>query len=128
VNLPWIARRHHEEIKTLCGRLISDRDERIRQLEAERRMLWDKICLLGIGAPVFAVEAAAVEEKAEAGKNGPETAAEPVAPAVAPAMMRPSAIMRRMDRLAEERYLRKAHPSRANEEVVAMLDRIDREE
>jgi hypothetical protein len=33
-----------------------------------------------------------------------------------------------MDRLAEERYLRKAHPSRANEEVVAMLDRIDREE
>jgi hypothetical protein len=125
VNLPWIARRHHEEIKTLCGRLISDRDERIRQLEAERRMLWDKICLLGIGAPVFAVEAAAAEEKAEPGKSGPETA---VAAPVAPAPMRPSAIMRRMDRLAEERYLRRSHPSRANEEVVAMLDRIDREE
>ncbi|MBZ5524792.1 MAG: hypothetical protein LAP21_21345 [Acidobacteriia bacterium] len=117
MNLPWIARRHYEEIKTLCGRLISDRDERIRQLEAERRMLWDKICLLGIGAPVFAA-VAPVEEKEEASKSGPEAA---------PLMMRPSAIMRRMDRLAEERYLRKTHPSRANEEVVAMLDRIDRE-
>jgi len=123
MKLPWIARRHHEEIKTLCGRLISDRDERIRALEAERRMLWDKICLLGIGAPVFAA-AAVAEEKDEGNKSGTTV---PVMPAAAPAMMRPSAIMRRMDRLAEERYLRKVHPSRANEEVTAMLDRIDRE-
>ena len=29
-------------------------EQRIAELEQERKMLWDKICLLGIGAPAFA--------------------------------------------------------------------------
>jgi hypothetical protein len=120
MKLPWISRRHHEEVSVLCGRLIGDRDERIRQLEAERRMLWDKICLLGIGAPVFAPVAPPEAQESESKQSPPGPAA--------PVTMRPSAIMRRMDRLAEARYLRKVHPSRANEEVVAaMFDQIDRE-
>lgn len=124
MKLPWISRRHHEEVGALWGRLIGDRDERIRQLEAERRMLWDKICLLGIGAPVFAAVVLPEEKEKEKEK---EEETRPAASGSASATLRPSAIMRRMDRMAEERYLRKVHPSRGSEEVVAMLDRIDRE-
>ncbi len=118
MKLLWISRRHHEEVGALCGRLIADRDARIRELEAERRMLWDKICLLGIGAPVFAAVVLPEEKEKEE---------EPKPAASSSVTLRPSAIMRRMDRMAEERYLRKVHPSRGSEEVVAMLDRIDRE-
>ena len=120
MKLPLISRRHHEEVGALCGRLIAERDARIRELEAERRMLWDKICLLGIGAPAFAAVVLPEEEEKEK-----DAEARPAASASA--TLRPSAIMRRMDRMAEERYLRKVHPSRGSEEVVAMLDRIDRE-
>ena len=127
MKFPWISRKHHEEVTALCGRLIADRDERIRQLESERRMLWDKICLLGIGAPAFAVTAPATDSAGEETKEPRASSAEASAPVV-PANMRPSAIMRRMDRLAEARYLRKVHPSRANEEVVAaMFDQIDKD-
>jgi hypothetical protein len=43
-----------------------------------------------------------------------------------PMLHRPSQIMRRMDRLAEQRWLRKIHPARAAEDerdnVMAQLD------
>ena len=45
---PFISRDRYLEMMTL-------KDQRIAELEEERRMLWDKICLLGIGAPVFAL-------------------------------------------------------------------------
>src|SRR5947209_12966348 len=50
---PFIWRGRQVAESELWGRIIEEKNEHIRQLEAERRLLWDKICLLGIGAPVF---------------------------------------------------------------------------
>lgn len=108
----WIFRRHHEEVGALAARLISDRDERIRQLEAERRMLWDRLCMFGIGAPVFGVSAPP-EEIPTAEKQSQVTVKAP--------LRRPSEIMRHQDALAQGRYERKQHPSRENEPVATML-------
>ena len=39
---PFVSRARYQEMAAL-------KDQRIAELENERRMLWDKICLLGIG-------------------------------------------------------------------------------
>ena len=104
---PFLSRGRHIAEADLWGRIIEEKNEHIKQLEAERRMLWDKVCLLGIGTPVFAPLA---EEEV---KQGDEPKSKP-AGNVVPTPMRPSAIMRRMDRLAEARWLRKMNPSAAN--------------
>ncbi len=59
----FISRSRHNAECQLWARLIDAKDQRIRELEAERRLLWDKICLLGIGAPLFSpLPGAAPEE------------------------------------------------------------------
>src|SRR5436305_11654373 len=51
LNWPLMSRARHDAEAELWGRISSEKDESIKKLEAERRLLWDKICLLGIGAP-----------------------------------------------------------------------------
>ena len=111
---------------------IGYRDRRIAELEAERRMLWDKICLLGIGAPVFDGINASRSDDPRHGGTGPvmgrsgdpenvqdlesqSASHSSVKPEVG-IHHRPSMIMRRMDRLAEERWLRKVRPARVAEQ------------
>ncbi len=92
---PFVSKARYQEMTAF-------KDQRIAELEEERRMLWDKVCLLGIGAPAFAP---IIQEQA-AQKDAEDTST--TAPAGIPAVsMRPSAIMRRMERLAEARWLKK---------------------
>lgn len=104
---PFISIARHIAEAELWSRIIEEKNQHINQLEAERRMLWDKVCLLGIGTPVFASLA---EEKG----NQEEVPNPKPAGNVMPTPMRPSAIMRRMDRLAEARWMRKINPSAVN--------------
>jgi hypothetical protein len=93
---PFVSRDRYQEMTAL-------KDRRIAELERERRMLWDRICLLGIGAPAFAPtppEEPSQKDDAQGKPTKPP-------PGTAAVSMRPSAIMRRMDRLAEARWLRK---------------------
>ena len=101
---PLISRVRHDAESQFWARIVEEKEEQIRKLEAERRLLWDKICLLGIGAPVFAPlpdEEPRQQEEPKSKTTG----------STMPTPMRPSAIMRRMDRLAEARWLRKINPS-----------------
>jgi hypothetical protein len=111
----FISRSRHDAEYQLWSRLLESKELRIRELEAERRLLWDKICLLGIGAPLFTPVPGIEPESSE------EKQATPAAP------MRPSAIMRRQDRLAEDRWLRRMRPGKAAEperqRVMAQFDR-----
>ncbi len=92
---PFVSKARYQEMKAF-------KDQRIAELEEERRMLWDKVCLLGIGAPAFAP---IIQE--QAAQNDAEDTST-TAPAVTAALsMRPSAIMRRMERLAKARWLKK---------------------
>ena|SRR5205809_7865926 len=105
MTLPFVSRDRYQELSIL-------KDQRIAELEQERKMLWDKICLLGIGAPAFAP----TPQEAPVEKN--DSRSQPTKPPAAVALsMRPSAIMRRMDRLAEARWLQKLYPSRINENL-----------
>lgn len=89
---PFVSKARYREMAAL-------KDQRIAELESERRMLWDKVCLLGIGAPAFAP---IIQE--QPAQNDDAVSAIPTVPAVS---MRPSAIMRRMERLAEAKWLEK---------------------
>lgn len=93
---PFVSRARYQEMAAL-------KDQRIAELEDERRMLWDKICLLGIGAPAFAP----VIQEQPTQKDGPENKSTAAPGATTAFSMRPSAIMRRMERLAEARWMRK---------------------
>lgn len=104
---PFISLARHVAEAELWGRIIEEKNEQIKHLEAERRLLWDKICLLGIGAPVFVP--LAEDEVKHQEESKPKSAS-----SVMPTPMRPSAIMRRMDRLAEARWMRKINPSIVN--------------
>lgn len=102
---PFVLKARYQEMVAL-------KDQRIAELENERRMLWDKICLLGIGAPVFAPMTQ--EQPAQPNDSEDKSTKAPTVPAVS---MRPSAIMRRMERLAEARWLgrRTQQANRANQ-------------
>jgi len=101
---PWISSARYEAEATLWLKLLAAREERIKELEQERRLLWDKICLLGIGAPLFS-PVAEPEKTQEPEKK--QSRPEP------PKFIRPSQIMRHMDRIAEARWLRKSFPAMA---------------
>ena len=97
---------------------IGERDHRIAQLEAERRMLWDKILNAAFqpkdedecqAPPTESESEVEATEVQEAVPEKPQAGHEPMP-------HRPSQIMRRMDRLAQERWLRKLHPAKAAEE------------
>jgi hypothetical protein len=103
---PFISRSRHNAECQLWARLIDTKDQRIRELEAERRLLCDKICLLGIGAPLFSPLPGIEPEESGKDERPPSQPAVP---------MRPSAIMRRQDRLAEDRWLRRMRPGKAAE-------------
>jgi|SRR5947209_7686366 len=91
MQLPFVSRNRYTEMLCL-------KNQQIARLEAERRLLWDKLSLLGIGATVFS----------SAPKETPPNA--PAAQALKPirtSSPRPSTIMRRMDRMMEVKWLRK---------------------
>lgn len=118
MHLPFVSLSRFDDMLREKNIQIGYRDRRIAELEAERRILWDKICLLGIGAPVF--EGANLH-----GARAPEgTGQDQQSPlesrssskAEITSHYRPSMIMRRMDRLAEEKWLRKVRPAKAAEQ------------
>ena len=51
----FLTRSHHEDIIREKNLQIGYRDHRIAELEAERKLLWDKLCLLEIGEAIFDV-------------------------------------------------------------------------
>jgi len=120
---PFVSRSRFDDMLREKNTQIGYRDRRIAELEAERRMLWDKICLLGIGAPMFheaeSQEIGASSHPRQAGMSRDISASEkqedPTSKAVTTAPRLPSMIMRRMDRLAEERWLRKVRPAKTLE-------------
>ena len=141
---PFISRARFDDMLREKNTQIGDRDRRISELEAERRMLWDKLCLLGIGAPLFdCVEDRGGQFRGEDNgrslsrlKPGDDAenydATHQHSPeAGVSGSRRPSQIMRRMDRVAEARWLRKMHPAKAAEherdEVIRQLDAAHRE-
>ena len=119
MRLPLVSRARHEELKAAYERMVAALAAQLEELKAERRILWDKICLLGIGAPMFG---ALPEEPVAEEKTDKKQVERP-----APLPQRPSAIMRRMDRLAEGRWLRKLHPAANNKPLMDQLDEIDRQ-
>ena len=119
---PWISSARHEAESALWLKLLAACEERIKELEQERRLLWDKICLLGIGAPMFSPVAELEKtQEPEKKQSSPE----------APRFIRPSQIMRHMDRVAEARWLRKCFPAMAakldRDKVMNKFDGIDGE-
>lgn len=141
---PFVSRARFDDMLREKNAQIGDRDRRISELEAERRMLWDKLCLLGIGAPVFegADDPGSQFRGEDNGRSQPRQksgadignyeATQLLPPeAGAPGSRRPSQIMRRMDRVAEARWLRKIHPAKAAEqerdEVRRQLDAAHRD-
>ncbi len=114
---PFVSRARHDEMKELTGRLIADRDQRIADLEADRRLTINYLTKMGIGHPLY-VPMPEVQAETPEAEGQKKSAKQPEATV----NMRPSAIMRRMDRMAEERYLRKVHPSRENAPIAEMLE------
>ncbi|HEY6251483.1 MAG TPA: hypothetical protein VI685_16110 [Candidatus Angelobacter sp.] len=114
--MSFISRSRFDDMLREKNTQIGYRDRRIAELEAERRVLWDKICLLGIGATVFqesvgqATATAQAPQQTEASEPSKEAGKFETIPARLPSM-----IMRRMDRLAEERWLRKVRPAKTAE-------------
>ena len=93
MKFPLVSRDRYHEMLALHRQRIAD-------LEAERRILWDKICLLGIGAPIFAPISQSKPVATRDGSNQPP-------PNIRIGSMRPRTLMRRMDRVAEDRWLRR---------------------
>jgi len=116
--LPFVSISRFDDMLREKNAQIGYRDRRIAELEAERRMLWDKICLLGIGAPVFEGVTPPRSGGPETVRQEPQSQPDSHAPAKAESIShhRPSMIMRRMDRLAEAKWLRKTHPARTAEQ------------
>ena len=119
---PWISSARHEAESALWLKLLAAHEERIKELEQERRLLWDKICLLGIGAPMFSPVAEPEKTpEPEKKESRPE----------APKFIRPSQIMRHMDRVAEARWLRKSFPAKAakqdRDKAMRKFDAVDGE-
>lgn len=125
---PFVTLTRFDDMLREKNTQIADRDRLIAELQADRRMLWDKIlnaAFCPVEKPPSAAEdktpapqLPAMEESASetpASRNHQE-----------PVLHRPSQIMRRMDRLAEQRWLRKIHPAKAAEDerdiVMAQLD------
>src|ERR1700746_228856 len=120
----FISRSRFDEMLREKNTQLGYRDRRIAELEAERRMLWDKICLLGIGATLFdganpsrsgdpVIERSGDPENIQGLQS--QSSSHTSLKREAAIHHRPSMIMRRMDRLAEEQWLRKVRPAKAAE-------------
>jgi hypothetical protein len=114
----FVSRARFDDMLREKNNQIGERDHRITQLEAERRMLCDKILNVAFQPnkkteshePATAAESGAEESAVqEIGADKSSAGREPIP-------HRPSQIMRRMDRLAQERWLRKIHPAKVAEE------------
>ena len=113
----FISRSRFDDMLREKNTQIGYRDRRIAELEAERRMLWDKICLLGIGTPVFdGINASRSGDPENVQDLESQSASHSSVKPEVGIHHRPSMIMRRMDRLAEERWLRKVRPARGAEQ------------
>lgn len=115
---PFVSLARFDDMLREKNTQIGERDHRIAQLEAERRMLCDRILNAAFqsndGAelpePVTETTPEPGEREAHDNRAGkPQAGRDPMP-------HRPSQIMRRMDRLAQERWLRKTHPAKAAEE------------
>lgn len=115
---PFVSLARFDDMLREKNTQIGDRDHRIVQLEAERRMLCDKILNAAFQSndsaelPEPVTESASETQEKAAQVEGtakPQAGRDPMP-------HRPSQIMRRMDRLAQERWLKKIHPAKAAEE------------
>ena len=130
MNWPLVTLARFDDMLREKNTQIADRDRLIEELQAERRMLWDKLLNAAFCSAEKDVPASAAEARSP--KPQPAEVEEPASETPAsrnhhePVLHRPSQIMRRMDRLAEQRWLRKIHPARAAEDerdsVMAQLD------
>ena len=127
MNWPVVSLARFDDMLREKNTQIADRDRLIAELQADRRMLLDKILNAAFcpaeKPPSAAVEKTPVPQPAAMEEAGSET---PASKNHQPVLHRPSQIMRRMDRLAEQRWLRKIHPAKAAEDerdiVMAQLD------
>jgi hypothetical protein len=123
MNWPFVTLARFDDMLREKNTQLAERDHRIAQLEAERRILCDKLFNAAfkkdsrnssslsthaadpVPAPDSSEPGADIEESASQSKDRRE-----------PLSHRPSQIMRRMDRRAQERWLRKIHPAKAAEQ------------
>jgi hypothetical protein len=128
MNWPFVSLARFEDMLREKNTQIADRDRLIADLRAERRALWDKILNATFCPTEKPASAAAEKPPAPQPATMEESASETPASRNhhEPMLHRPSQIMRRMDRLAEQRWLRKIHPAKAAEDerenVMAQLD------
>lgn len=130
MNWPFVSHARFDDMLLEKNTQIADRDRLIAELQAERHMLWERIlnaafCPGEKDAPASSAEAKGpAPQPTEMEEPASETPRSKDRPE--PVLHRPSQIMRRMDRLAEQRWLRKIHPAKAAEDerdsVMAQLD------
>lgn len=125
MNWPFVTLARFDDMLREKNTQIADRDRLVGELQAERRMLWDKI----LNAAFCPAEkpTSAVADKTPASQPAEvEESASEVSNRHEPMLHRPSQIMRKMEGLAEQRWLRKIHPAKAAEDerdnVIAQLD------
>ena len=115
---PFVSLARFDDMLREKNTQIADRDRLIAELQADRRMLWDKI----LNAAFCPAEkpASAAEDKTPAPQPAEMEELASETPTSSshrePMLHRPSQIMRRMDRLAEQRWLGKIHPAKAAED------------
>ena len=128
MNWPFVTLARFDDMLREKNTQIADRDRLIAQLQAEHRMLWDKILNVAFSPNEKPASTAADKTPAPQPAAREESALETPASRnhLESVLHRPSQIMRRMDRLAEQRWLRKIHPAKAAEDerdnVMAQLD------
>ena len=127
---PFVSLARFDDMLREKNTQIGDRDRLIAELLAERRTLWDKILNTAFCPDEKPTSIATDKIPAQQLAAMEEPASEPPSSRNhhGPMLHRPSQIMRRMDRLAEQRWLRKIHPARAAEDerdnVMAQLDAV----
>ena len=123
MNWFFISRTRYEAERRLWQRLADAHEQRIRELEAERKDLWKKVfsCDEDIRSAPRVKLAPPAEPSSEGAATAEAAGGDAIvtdanggstkAPVARPSM-RPSVIMRRQERLAQERWLRKMHPGK----------------
>lgn len=122
MNWPFVTLARFDDMLREKNTQLAERDRRISELEAERRALSDRLFSAAFSNPARSRTPAQESRPEEQVSDGDASEPKPEASgarshnAEAPALRRPSQIMRRMDRLAQQRWFRKLHPAKAAEE------------
>ncbi len=115
---PWISAARHDDALRMLNTAIGERDHQISELQAERKMLWDKMSILGLGFPVFA--GSQVQEPA-----GEEAASTPATPAREPILTNPAAIVRKMSAQKRAQWLAKHDRKAQDAEAVQYFANLE---